>query len=209
MNTNFQLLPERGSAYAGQLDALYFFLGAIAAFFTLLIFVLILYFGLKYRRRPGVKPQHVAADWRLEVVWFAVPLAIVLVIFGWGAALYVRVERPPEGAMEINVVGKQWMWKIQHPEGKREIDELHVPTGRPIKLIMTSEDVIHSFFLPVFRTKQDVVPGRYTTEWFTPTRVGEYHLFCAEYCGTNHSAMIGRVVVMRPEDYEKWLNTGD
>jgi cytochrome c oxidase subunit 2 len=205
VDTNFQFLPDRASSYAGHLDALYFFLIGVTTFFTLLIFVLIVYFALKYRRRPGVKPQHVGTDWRLEVVWFAIPIIIVLVIFVWGSALYVQVERPPAGAMEISVVGKQWMWKIQHPEGKREIDELHVPTGRPVRLIMTSQDVIHSFYVPAFRTKQDVIPGRYTTEWFTPSRVGEYHLFCAEYCGMGHSKMIGRVVVMEPAKYQAWL----
>jgi cytochrome c oxidase subunit II len=128
-----------------------------------------------------------------------------MIMFIWGTSLYVTAYRPPAGALEVFVVGKQWMWKLQHPEGQREIDELHIPMGRPIRLTMTSEDVIHSFFIPAFRIKKDVLPGRYTTIWFEATKPGEYHLFCTQYCGTNHAAMIGRVVVMKPVDYERWL----
>jgi cytochrome c oxidase subunit 2 len=132
-------------------------------------------------------------------------LTIALFIFGWSAKLYLDMHVPPANAMEIYVVGKQWMWKIQHPEGNREINELHVPVGRPIKLIMTSQDVIHSFYIPAFRVKQDVLPGRYTTQWFEASKPGEYHLFCAEYCGTSHSGMIGKVIAMEPAEYEQWL----
>jgi cytochrome c oxidase subunit 2 len=128
-----------------------------------------------------------------------------MVMFAWGAKVYVNLERPPADAMVINVVGKQWMWKLQHPEGVREINTLHIPVGRPIKLVMTSQDVIHSFFVPAFRTKQDVLPGRYTTSWFEAKQKGRFHIFCAEYCGTDHSKMIGEVVAMEPAEYQAWL----
>ena len=141
--------------------------------------------------------------------WTLLPLMISLGFFTWGAIVYYHIERPPRNALQVQVVAKQWMWKLQHAEGKKEINELHVPLGQTVSLTMTSQDVIHSFFVPAFRVKQDVVPGKYTTEWFQPTRLGEYHLFCAEYCGTDHSQMIGRVVVMEPADYQRWLTTGE
>jgi cytochrome c oxidase subunit 2 len=173
---------------------------------TVLIFVLIVVFAIKYRRREvdEVPPATKSLVW-LEITWTVVPLIIFIGMFWWGASLYVDMRRPMKNALEINVIGKQWMWKLQHPGGQREIDELHVPVGRPIKLIMTSQDVIHSFYMPAFRTKQDVLPGSYVTQWFEATRPGIYHLFCAEYCGTMHSGMIGRVVAMKPGDYEAWL----
>jgi cytochrome c oxidase subunit 2 len=142
---------------------------------------------------------------RLELVWSVIPLGISMIFFFWGAALYFKMQNAPENATPLYVVGKQWMWKIQHPEGQREINELHVPVGVPVKLIMTSEDVIHSFYVPAFRVKMDVLPGRYTELWFTPTVVGEYRLFCTEYCGTKHAGMGGRVIVMEPADYQAWL----
>ena len=205
MDKGFQFWPDQASNFAPKTDALYGFLILVTAFFTILIFVAIVYLALKYRRRPGRVPQVVHTSHLLEFTWTVIPLALTMVMFFWSTGLYVHMQRPPDDAMEINVIGKQWMWKIQHPTGKREIDELHVPLGRPIKLVMTSQDVIHSFFIPAFRVKQDVVPGRYTSEWFTPTKVGEYHLFCAEYCGTQHSGMIGKVVVMESGDYQSWV----
>ena len=183
MNTSFKLWPDQASTFAPKVDALYIFLLLVTAFFTALIFALIVYLGLKYRRKPGRKPQEVHTSHALELTWSAIPFLITLVMFAWGAGLYVHMSRPPDDAMQIDVIGKQWMWKVQHPNGKREINELHVPLGRPVKLVMTSQDVIHSFFIPAFRVKQDVLPGRYTTEWFNATQIGEYHLFCAEYCG--------------------------
>jgi cytochrome c oxidase subunit 2 len=144
----------------------------------------------------------------LEVAWIVIPLALTMVMFFWGAILYFEIRTPPEGAIELQVVGKQWMWKIHHPQGRSEINELHVPVGQPVRLKMISEDVIHSFFVPAFRVKMDVLPGRYTTMWFEATEPGEYHLFCAEYCGTEHSGMRGRVVAMSPADYAQWLEEG-
>jgi cytochrome c oxidase subunit 2 len=205
MDTSFRLWPHQASTFAPKVDALYAFLLAVTAFFTVLIFVLILYFGLKYRRKPGRKPVEIHTSHLLELSWSVIPFLICLVMFAWGAGLYVHMQRPPDDAMQIDVIGKQWMWKVQQPNGKREINELHVPLGRPVKLVMTSQDVIHDFYIPAFRVKQDVVPGRYSTEWFTPTEAGEFHLFCAEYCGDQHSGMIGKVTVMEPSKYQSWL----
>ncbi len=145
----------------------------------------------------------------LEILWSVIPFGLTMVMFTWGASIFFNESRPPDNALQIYVVAKQWMWKLQHMEGQREINELHIPVGRAVRLTMTSEDVIHSFFVPAFRTKQDVVPGRYSTTWFQPTKAGKYHLFCAEYCGTKHSGMIGWVYVMEPRDYSQWLSGGD
>jgi cytochrome c oxidase subunit II len=210
MGSRLPLFPEQASTIAGQVDALYFFLIAVSVFFSLLIAGLVIFFAVKYRRRsedePPPKPPSEGVA--LEIVWSVIPLMISMVIFWWGASVYFTIKRPPDDAVEIDVVGKQWMWKIQHMEGQREINELHIPVGRAVRLKMTSEDVIHSFFVPAFRTKQDVVPGRYSTTWFQPTKPGKYHLFCSQYCGTKHSAMIGWVYVMEPPDYEAWLSGG-
>jgi cytochrome c oxidase subunit 2 len=204
---NFPLFPDQASTTAQHVDALYYFELGVAGFFTILIFILIVSFAARYRRgsradrsRPPVVGK------RLEVVWIGVPLLLALTMFTWGAILYYHMYEPPPDALEVFVVGKQWMWHAQHSEGRAEINELHIPLGRPIKLIMTSQDVIHSFFIPAFRIKQDVLPGRYTTMWFEPTKIGRYHLFCAEYCGTNHSTMRGWVQVMEPVEFQQWLS---
>jgi cytochrome c oxidase subunit II len=208
MFENFPLWPADASSHALPVDALYIFLVAVSAFMTLAIFVVIVVFGFKYRRRPGRVAHQIEGSLVLELIWSVIPMGIFVVIFIWGAVLYFQQRTPPKDATEIYVVGKQWMWKIQHAGGQREIDELHVPVNRDIKLVMTSQDVIHSFFIPAFRVKQDVLPGRYTTLWFRATKIGTYHLFCAQYCGTEHSGMIGQVVVMSPQDYQKWLAGG-
>ncbi len=204
------LFPEQASTIAAPVDhALYFLLG-ISVFFGLLIAGLIVVFMVRYRRRsPDEVGAAVEGSLVLESAWTIVPLIIVIVIFFWGASLFARISLPPADAIPINVVGKQWMWKLQHMEGRREIDELHIPAGRPVRLTLTSEDVIHSFYVPAFRTKQDAVPGRYSTTWFQATKVGTYHLFCAEYCGTLHSGMIGRVVVMDPADFERVIKESE
>jgi cytochrome c oxidase subunit 2 len=203
----FPLFPEQASTIAGGVDSLYLFLVGLTVVFSVLIFTVIFVFAIVYRRRSDdERPEAIEGSHALEIFWSVVPFVIVMVIFTWGASLYFRNARSPDDAMEINVVGKQWMWKIQHPEGRREINELHVPIGRPVRLIMTSEDVIHSFYVPAFRIKMDVLPGRYTTAWFEATRVGEFHLFCAEYCGNEHSKMGGKVVVLDPPAYERWIS---
>jgi cytochrome c oxidase subunit II len=209
MFSGFSLFPEQASTMAGRVDALYFFLVGLSGFFSILIAGLIVYFAVRFRRRS---PQAVGAEihggMMLEITWTVLPLFIVLGIFVWGASVFFAMSRPPDETINIYVVGKQWMWKFQHLDGQREINELHVPVGRPVKMIMTSEDVIHDFFVPAFRTKADVIPGRYTSVWFQPTKPGRYHLFCAEYCGTRHSGMIGQVVVMDPSEYQTWLSGG-
>jgi len=205
----FQLFPDQASTVAPRVDALLFFLLGVSGFFALLIAVLIVYFGIKYRRRPGNEVAvQIEGSNRLEIAWTIVPLALAMVMYVWGAGLYFRLYTPPPDALEVTAVGKQWMWKFQHITGQREINELHVPVGRAVKMLMTSQDVIHSFFVPAFRVKQDVVPGRYTGIWFQATKPGVYDLFCAEYCGTAHSAMIGRVVAMEPNDFQQWLAGG-
>jgi cytochrome c oxidase subunit 2 len=209
MFTNFPFFPQAASEQAGQVDALYFFLVAVSAFFTALIAILVVVFAIKFRRRHGDEVGvAIHGSLALELLWTFIPLGITLVMFVWGAQVFFHMTRPPKGAMEIYVVGKQWMWKAQHMDGAREINELHVPLGVPVKLTMGSEDVIHSFFIPDFRVKADVVPGRYNTLWFTATKPGRYHLFCTQYCGTKHSAMIGWVTVMEPSDYQAWLGGG-
>jgi len=208
MFSNLPFFPPRGSSMAGHVDALYFFLVALTAFFTTIISLAIVYFAVRYRKQRSPEATQVHGSTALELFWTGVPLAIVLGIFVWSAVIFFIQTRPPKGAMEIYCVGKQWMWKFEHVEGQREINELHVPAGRDVRMIMTSQDVIHSFFVPAFRIKADVLPGRYTSTWFRATTPGTYHLFCAEYCGTDHSAMIGSVVVMDPQDYARWAEGG-
>jgi cytochrome c oxidase subunit 2 len=206
MLTRFSLFPEAASTMAGRVDGLLFFLLGITVFFVLLISGLILYFMVRYRRRsPQEVPHGIHGSNLLEVGWTVVPLLLTMVAFFWGASIYASLARPPDDALRVNVVGKQWMWKIQHMDGRREINELHVPVGRPVELTLASEDVIHSFYVPAFRIKWDAVPGRYTRLWFQATKAGTYHLFCAEYCGTLHSGMVGRIVAMEPADFEAWL----
>ena len=205
----FQFFPEQASTVAPQVDHLLYFLLAVATFFSCLIFFCIFYFAVKYRRRSESEmPAAVHGSLTLELTWTLIPAALTMVMFVWGASVFIKLQRPPDDALPVYVVAKQWMWKVQHLEGQREINELHIPVGRAIKLIMTSEDVIHSFYVPAFRTKQDVLPGRYTIEWFQPDKPGRYHLFCAEYCGTKHSGMIGWIDVMEPSDYQAWLSGG-
>ncbi len=199
-------MPPEASDYAGRVDLLFLVLMLLAGFFLLLVTGLLVGFSIRYRSGAKVNRDNPTVDNpRLEWFWTLAPLAMGIGVFIWAAHLYLDVYEPPAQAQEVLVVGKQWMWKIQHAEGKREINTLHVPMGAAIKLKLTSQDVIHSFYVPAFRMKRDAVPGRYTTAWFRPTRLGTYHLFCAEYCGTNHSAMTGSVIVMRPDDYARWL----
>lgn len=194
---------------ATRVDALYFFLLAISAFFAILIAGLIVFYAIRYKRRSATEiGTAFHGGMALELTWTIVPFLITMVIFVWGASVFFAMSRPPDETLNIYVVGKQWMWKFQHLDGQREINELHVPLGRPVKLIMTSEDVIHDVFVPAFRVKADVLPGRYTTIWFEPTKAGRYHLFCAEYCGTKHSGMIGEVVVMEPNEFQTWVGGG-
>jgi cytochrome c oxidase subunit 2 len=201
--------PEQATRTAREVDAMFGVWLAISLFFTLLIAVMIVVFMVRYRRRSADEVGHSeeAGPW-LEIIWSAVPLFIMLAMFAWGARLFFLQHRAPADAVEYWATGKQWMWKFQHPNGNREINHLHVPIGQTVKLTMTSEDVIHSFGVPAFRLKQDVNPGAYTSVWFRPERAGTYHLFCDQYCGVEHSRMVGSIVVMKPEDYAAWLAGG-
>ena len=204
------LFPEAASEAARQVDAIYLAWVAISTFFTLLIFALIAFFFIHYRRKKQGEIGDIAEvrTLPLELTWSLIPLAITLAMAFWGMKVFFDAWRAPADAVEYWVTGKQWMWKVQHPSGVREINTLHVPVGQAVKLVMTSEDVIHDFFLPALRVKMDVIPGRYTSIWFRPDRPGTYHLFCAEYCGTEHSLMRGEIVVLPAEEYERWLATG-
>src|SRR5437660_1512301 len=208
MSQTFPLWPERASTTAGGVDALFIFLLTLCGLMAIMIFIMILVFAAKYRRSRGREAEQIEGSNALELTWSGVPLLIFMGIFVWGAAIYFKERTPPQDSAEIYTVAKQWMWKFQHMEGQREINELHVPIGRDVKMIMTSQDVIHSFFIPAFRMKQDVLPGRYTVAWFRATKSGTYHLFCAEYCGTQHSGMLGSIVVQEPAQYEAWMNGG-
>ncbi len=205
-----QFKPPAASSIANGVDQLYLFLTGITIFFSVLIFSIIFYFMLKYRRKSlDQTGASTHTSMVLELTWTIIPSLICVVLFVWASSLYVRNGRPPASSTEIFVIGKQWMWHLQHPEGPREINELHVPVGVPVKLTMTSQDVIHDFYIPAFRVKKDVLPGRYSQIWFQPTETGTFHLFCAQYCGTNHSEMVGWIYVMSPTDYASWLAGGE
>jgi cytochrome c oxidase subunit 2 len=206
---NIPLFPERASSFAGQVDNLYFFIIGVVAFFAVLVVAFVIFFAIRYRRRHAEQvgvPVHLSLA--LELTWTGIPLVLAMMMFVWGATVFFALSRPPANAMEIYAVGKRWMWKFQHVTGQREIDELHVPVGQPVKVLLGSEDVIHSLYFPTFRTKMDAVPGRTTSLWFEPTKPGRYHIFCAEYCGMRHSAMIGTVIVMEPAEFQAWLAGG-
>jgi len=206
------MLPDQASTYAPDVDNLYMFLVGLTVVLTVIISGAILYFFTKYRRREHSDPipAHIEGSVILETAWSVIPFIICLFIFAWGAKIYLEQYSIPNDALDVYVVGKQWMWKFQHPEGQREINELHIPVGKKIRFVMGTEDVIHSFFIPAFRMKEDVVPGpnRYSTVWAEATMTGKFHIFCAEYCGTGHSLMDGWVTVMSDKDYEDWLAGG-
>jgi cytochrome c oxidase subunit 2 len=207
--TDFPLFPEQASTIAPLVDGLYLFLVVVTGAVSLLIWLVIFYFAIKYRRRPDNElAQEQEPPAILEMTWTVVPLIIFIGIFVAGAWVFLRMQVVPRNALEVYATGRQWMWKFQHPTGQREINELHVPVGRAVKITMASEDVIHSLWFPVFRVKADVLPNRYRTMWFEATKTGRFHIFCAEYCGTSHSGMIGSVIVMEPTDYQRWLAGG-
>lgn len=201
------LFPEQASNFAGQIDAAMFYLLITSVFFSSLITFIILYCFLKFRRKnKNEVGAYIHGSASLETVWTVVPFILAMIMFGWGASIYINYRRVPQDTLDVYVIGKQWMWKLQQPDGRKEINELHIPVNRNIKLIMASEDVIHDFFVPAFRVKMDVIPGRYTTLWFRATKAGRYHFFCSQYCGTNHAVMGGWVTVMEPAEYAVWLS---
>jgi cytochrome c oxidase subunit 2 len=204
----FSFLPSAASNVADQTNSIFFALLCMSAFFLAIIFIPMIFILFKYRRTQKVDRTMPKLPHNLiEVTWMTIPLLMCLGFYVWASDVYFDEEKPPANAIEISVLGKQWMWKMEHAEGNSEIDDLHVPMGRPIKLTLASQDVIHSFFLPDFRIKQDVVPGRYTSEWFEAKKAGAYHIFCSQYCGADHAQMIGQLIVMKPADYEKWLES--
>jgi len=203
------ILPDQASTFAKDVDALYFFILATCAFFAVGVAIAVIYFGIRYHKtHDGEIGARIEGNLPLELLWSVIPTIIAMVMFGWGASVYYHLRRPPAEAMHIYAVGKQWMWKFQHLEGQREINELHIPAGRPVKITISSEDVLHSLYFPAFRTKMDAIPGRYTELWFEAQQPGEYHIFCTEYCGTNHAGMIGTVTVLEASAYQAWLQGG-
>ena len=207
MTPQLPLFPEQASNFAARVDSLMMFMIFVCTFFAVAITAAIVYCFFKYRRKGENEigaPIH--GNMRLEIAWIVGPFILAMAMFGWGAVVYVDYRNTPRDTLDIYVIGKQWMWKAQHPNGKKEINELHIPAGRDIRLILASEDVIHDFFVPAFRVKMDVVPGHYNTMWFRPTKPGRYHFFCSQYCGTNHAVMGGWVTVMKPSDYATWLS---
>jgi cytochrome c oxidase subunit 2 len=207
VQSQLPLFPEQASNFAGSIDALMFYILVTSVFFAVTVTLVVLYFAVKFRRTDEKQigtPIHGSVA--LEIAWTILPLILAMVMFAWGATIYVNYRQPPPDTLDIYVIAKQWMWKLQQPDGRREINELHIPVNRNVKLIMASEDVIHDFFVPAFRVKMDVVPGRYTTLWFRATKPGRYHFFCSQYCGTNHAVMGGWVTVMEPAEYAAWLS---
>src|ERR1700760_3163846 len=202
--TNFSLYPPEASKIAPQMDALYFFMVLVSMIGMTIVILLVTGFSILYSKKRHPVAVQIEGSTLLEATWTIIPLGLFLIMFVWGALIYFRVYTPPTNAMNIYVVGKQWMWKAEHPGGQHEINALHVPTGRPVQLTMISQDVFHSFSIPDFRVKREVIPGRYSTVWFQATTPGTYHIFCTQYCGTNHSVMTGEVTVLSPDDYAKW-----
>jgi cytochrome c oxidase subunit II len=209
MSSLFRFIPEQASTLAPQVDQLYWFIIGVTAFFGILTSVLVVYFAVKYRTNdPLAVGAPITGSIPLELAWSVIPFLISVVIFAWASQVFFDIYRPPDQTLNIYSTGKRWMWKFQHLDGKSEINELHVPVGRAVKVTFTSEDVLHSLYFPAFRTKADAIPGRLSTVWFNATKVGVFDIFCAEYCGTRHSGMIGKVHVMEPAAYQAWLSGG-
>jgi cytochrome c oxidase subunit II len=207
MFAGIPLFPEQASTLAPRVDNLYFFIVAVTAFFGIVTSVVVVWFAMKYRTtNPLAVGTRITGSIPLELAWSLIPFVISIVIFVWATDVFMDIYRPPDQTLEIYATGKRWMWKFQHLDGKGEINELHIPVGRAVKVTFTSEDVLHSLYFPAFRTKADAIPGRYSSVWFNATKPGEYHIFCAEYCGTQHSGMVGKVYVMEPAAYQAWLS---
>jgi cytochrome c oxidase subunit 2 len=208
--SSIPIFPAQASTFASDVDKLYFLILAVTSFFAIAVVIFVAVFAIKYQDETGTKvgaPIHGSIP--LELAWSFIPFVIAIGIFGYATVVYFEIVRPPAETLQIYSTGKRWMWRFQHINGKAEINELHVPKGRPVKITFTSEDVLHDIYIPAFRVKADAIPGRYSEIWFEPSQTGDFHLFCAEYCGTKHSGMIGRVVVMEPRDYQAWLSGSD
>ena len=206
MQSQLPLYPESASNFAPDVDALMLFIIGVCIFFAVAITVAVIYFFFRYKRKEaGDIGAPIHGDMRLEITWIVLPFFLLMAMFGWGAVIYVDYRHTPADTLDVYVIGKQWMWKLEQPNGRREINELHVPLNRNVRLVMASEDVIHDFSVPAFRVKMDVVPGHYNSMWFRPTKTGRYHFFCSQYCGTSHAIMGGWVTVMEPDEYAAWL----
>ncbi|MGH7890763.1 MAG: cytochrome c oxidase subunit II, partial [Thermodesulfobacteriota bacterium] len=198
-------IPEAASNLASKVDGVLLLITIMSLVFFILITVVLVYFAIKYRRkREDEETPYITGSEPLEIIWTVIPSILLIVLFVYGYVVFKDMRTPPKDAVEINVQGKQWLWTFDYYNGKKTINELYVQYNRPVRLVMEAQDVLHSFFVPGFRVKQDLVPGRYTQLWFTPTKIGTFDIFCAEYCGTGHSAMLGKVVVLSPEAYEIW-----
>src|SRR6187431_2158101 len=203
------IFPAQASTYASDVDKLYFLILAVTSFFAIAVVIFVAIFAIKYQDHTGTQvgaPIHGSIP--LELAWSFIPFVIAIGIFAYATVVYFELVRPPAETLQIYSTGKRWMWRFQHISGRVEINELHLPVGRPVKVTFTSEDVLHDLYIPAFRVKADAIPGRYSSIWFTATKTGEFHLFCAEYCGTRHSGMIGTVIVMEPDEYQAWLSSG-
>jgi cytochrome c oxidase subunit 2 len=206
----FERFSNSASTIGPRVDAAFWALVAVSVLLVGVLVVLNLIFLVQYRHGSGAARRPLGiAEWKIEAFWIVATTVGFLGFFYWGASIYLDLERAPAGAYEINVVGRQWMWDVRHPNGRREFDQLHVPVNQAVRLVLSSEDVIHSFFVPAFRIKQDVVPGKIVSTWFNATHEGVYHLFCTQFCGTKHEEMGGQVVVMSPEGYAQWLEQGN
>src|SRR4030095_10556683 len=209
MFSGFSLFPEQASSLAPEIDNLYLGVITITAFFAIVVVICVTYFAIKYRDHTGDKVgAPITGSVPLELGWALIPFFISIGIFVWASVVFFHIVRAPDQTLDIYSTGKRWMWRFQHIDGQVEINELHVPVGRAVRVVFTSEDVLHDLFIPAFRVKAGPGRGRYSAIWFQPTKVGEYHLFCAEYCGTRHSGMIGTVFVMEQADYQAWLGGG-
>ena len=210
MLSSIPIFPPQASSFAADVDKLYFLILGVTSFFAIAVVIFVAIFAIKYQDHTGTQvgaPIHGSIP--LELAWSFIPFVIAIGIFAYATIVYFELVRPPAETLQVYSTGKRWMWRFQHLNGRAEINELHVPKGRPVKVTFTSEDVLHSLYFPSFRVKADAIPGRYSEIWFEPTQTGDFHMFCAEYCGTSHSGMIGRVVVMEPRDYQAWLSGSD
>ncbi|MEX0995136.1 MAG: cytochrome c oxidase subunit II, partial [Balneolaceae bacterium] len=202
------MLPPARSTLASETDALFNFINLVSVILLLGITITIIYFAIKYRRKSSddVTPV-ITHNNTLEITWSVIPLILVMIVFGWGYNGYLNLYTPPDEAYEVRAVAKTWLWEFRYQNGNVSVGELHVPANRPVKLTMSSEDVIHSFYVPDFRIKKDVLPNRYTSVWFEATEAGESQVFCTEYCGTQHSNMLATVIIHEQEDFDTWLAT--
>ncbi len=202
-------MPDGLSTLAPNVDSLFYFVTWVSSILFFGVVIAMIYFAIRYRRRsPEDIPTPVEESQLLEITWIVLPTILVLITFNWGFKGFIKLNVSPPDSYEITVRGKQWLWEFEYPNGTITTNELHVPVNRPVRLNMSSEDVIHSFFIPVFRVKMDVLPNRYTSVWFEATQSGEYDIFCTEYCGTSHSGMIAKVVVESQDSFNDWLQSG-